>query len=235
MTRVSPARTRTLPPLENGDRLDQKTFHTRYEAMPEDFRAELIGGIVYLPSPRKVPHGQALGLVARWLGEYEEATPGTTALLATTLILGPESEPEPDVCLFIDPEYGGKVQIDEDEYLCGAPELVVEVSSSSESIDLHRKKEDYQKAGVLEYVVLALRTQQVYWFVRRRGRHQEVPLPQDGIFRSRQFPGLWFDAEAMLHDQRSRVLAALKQGLATPEHAAFVARLEKQAARKRAP
>jgi len=28
-----------LPPLENGDRLDQKTFHWRYEAMPSDVRA----------------------------------------------------------------------------------------------------------------------------------------------------------------------------------------------------
>src|SRR5262249_35767334 len=101
--------------------------------------------------------------------------------------------------------------------------------------DLHGKKADYQKAGVLEYVVLALRTQQVFWFVRRRGKYQEVPLPADGIFRALHFPGLWLDAEAMLRDQRARVLAALKQGLATPEHAAFVARLEKQAARKRAP
>jgi hypothetical protein len=48
-------RARTLPPLENGDQLDQKTFHARYEAMPEDCRAELIGGIVYMPSPQKLP------------------------------------------------------------------------------------------------------------------------------------------------------------------------------------
>jgi hypothetical protein len=43
---------------------------------------------------------------------------------------------------------------------------------------------------------------------------------------------LWLDAEALLHNQRQRVLAALKQGLATAEHAAFVAKLEKQAAKK---
>jgi hypothetical protein len=46
---------RAVPPLENGDRLDQPTFHARYERMPEDFRAELIGGIV--PLVPKLPSG----------------------------------------------------------------------------------------------------------------------------------------------------------------------------------
>src|SRR5262249_1436842 len=222
----------TLPPLENGDQLDQQTFHARYQAMPGDCRAELIGGIVYIPSPQKVPHSKAQQLVVRWLDEYAEATPGTEALLNNTQILGPDSEPEPDACVFIAPESAGQVYLDADECLHGPPELIVEVSSSTESIDLHRKKRDYQKAGVREYVVLALRTQQVFWFVRQRGTYREVPLPSEGIFRSRVFPGLWLDAEAVLGNRRQRVLATLRRGLATPEHAAFVAKLKKQASKK---
>ena len=232
MTTARPRRKRTLPALENGDALDQKTFHARYAAMPEECRAELIGGIVYMASPQKVPHSQAQKLVVRWLDEYAEATPGTETLLNNTQILGPDSEPEPDACLFITPECGGAVYLDEDEYLHGAPELIVEVSSSTESIDLHRKKQDYQKAGVREYVVLALRMQQVFWFVRRRGKYTEVPLPADGVFRSQVFPGLWLDAEAVLGNHRQRVLGALRKGLATPEHAAFVAKQARQASRK---
>src|SRR5574341_1067370 len=85
-----------LPPLENGDRLDQKTFHARYEAMPAHVRAELIGGIVYMTSPMKPPHGRSTPLLLRWLDEYAEASPGTEVLAGTTDILGPESEPEPD-------------------------------------------------------------------------------------------------------------------------------------------
>jgi Uma2 family endonuclease len=229
---IKRARTKLLPPLENGDQLDQRTFHARYQAMPESCRAELIGGIVYMSSPQKVPHSKAQQLVVRWLDEYAEATPGTEPLLNNTHILGPDSEPEPDACLFVLPEFGGRVVVDEDDYLHGPPELVVEVSSSTESIDLHRKKRDYEKAGVREYVVLALRTERLFWFVRQRGKFKEVPLPKDGVFRSREFPGLWLDAEAVLRSQRPRVLAALRQGLATLEHAAFVARLEKQAGKK---
>jgi hypothetical protein len=45
-------RKRDLPPLVNGDHLDQPTFHERHEAMP-DVRAELIGGFVYMSSPQK--------------------------------------------------------------------------------------------------------------------------------------------------------------------------------------
>jgi Uma2 family endonuclease len=217
-----------LPPLQNGDHLDQKTFHARYEAMPEDCRAELIGGIVYMASPQKIPHSQAQQLVVRWLDEYTEATPGTNSLLNNTQILGPESEPEPDACLFINPENGGQVYVDKDLYLHGAPELIVEVSWATESIDLNRKKLDYQQAGVREYVVLALRMQQVFWFVRTRGKYKEVALPKDGLFRSREFPGLWLDAEGLLANDRQRVLSALRLGLATAEHAAFVAKLERQ-------
>jgi Uma2 family endonuclease len=222
-------RARTVPPLENGDHLDQQTFHERYEAMPEDFRAELIGGIVFMPSPQKVPHSLAHKLTFRWLDEYAEATPGTEALLNNTQILGPESEPQPDGCLFIAPGYGGQVFVDKDEYLNGPPELIAEISASTESIDLHRKKQDYEQAGVREYVVVALRKQQVFWFVRQRGKFKEVALPADGIFRSQVFPGLWLDAEALLGNDRQRVLAALRQGLAAPEHAAFVAKLARQA------
>src|SRR5260370_10537232 len=87
--RPKPKRTETkrLPPLENGDELDQKTFHARYEAMPEGCRAELIGGIVYMPSPQKVPHSQAQKLIVRCLDDYTEATPVTSDLLDTSPVL----------------------------------------------------------------------------------------------------------------------------------------------------
>jgi Uma2 family endonuclease len=78
---------------------------------------------------------------------------------------------QPDACLYILPEYGGRVREDENEYLTGAPEPIVEIGFASESIDLHAKKQDYEKAGVDEYVVLALRMQQVFWFLRRRGKY----------------------------------------------------------------
>src|SRR5438477_5083570 len=92
-----------IPPLQAGDRLDQKTFHERYEAMPPDVRAELIGGIVYMPSPQKRPHSRSQSLLNYWLREYERNTPGVESLMNPTDILGPDSEPQPDACLLLLP------------------------------------------------------------------------------------------------------------------------------------
>lgn len=220
-------RAKVLPPLENGDRMDQKTFHERYLAMPEHIQAELIGGIVYMASPQKLPHGRSWSLGTALLGLYEEATPGVQSVINTTNIMGPESEPQPDCGLFIEPDKGGQVRITEDEYLEGAPEWLLEVSATTESIDLHQKKADYEKAGVREYVVVALRSKKVFWFVRRQGKFREMEPDADGIYRSKVFPGLWLDPAALLEKKVRRLLKVLRQGLASPEHQAFVKKLEK--------
>jgi Uma2 family endonuclease len=223
--RTKPAReTRRLPPLENGDRLDQNTFHERYEAMPPEVRAELIEGIVYMTAPQKKPHGRSQVALVVWLGEYETATAGIELLVNPTTILGPKGEPEPDACLLILPEHGGQTWED-DDYIHGAPELVAEVSWATESIDLHGKKRDYEKAGVREYLVAALRQEQVFWFVRRRGKFRELAPGADGVVRSEVFPGLWLDPAALLGRDRKRLLTVLRKGLASTEHAAFVRKL----------
>jgi hypothetical protein len=48
----------------------------------------------------------------------------------------------------------------------------------------------------------------------------------DGIYRSEVFPGLWVDTAALLRGDLAAVLAVLQRGIATAEHAAFVARLQ---------
>ncbi|HEV3022540.1 MAG TPA: Uma2 family endonuclease [Pirellulales bacterium] len=218
------ASVKILPPLANGDHLDQTTFHERYEAMP-DVRAELIGGIVYVSSPMKRPHGRSGILLSRWLGEYEEATPGSEAHAGATDILGPDSEPEPDGSLIILPEYGGQTWEDERGYLNGAPEWVGEISDSTESIDLHSKMRDYERAGVREYMVVALHAERVFWFTRRRGKFKERTAGREGVIRSEVFPGLWIEPAAFLRRDAKRLMAVLREGLSSPEHTSFVAQL----------
>ena len=112
--------------------MDQPTFHERYKAMPPAFRAELIGGIVIVPSPLSPGHGFCHALVMAWLGKYWIATPGTKAGDNMTTILGETSEPQPDGAMIIDPVSGGQTGLSEDGYLMGAPELIVEVASKSD-------------------------------------------------------------------------------------------------------
>jgi Uma2 family endonuclease len=213
-----------MPPLVEGQRLDQPTFHARYEAMPPGTRAELIGGVVSMPSPVSYEHGDTLMGVLVWLDRYEEFTPGVHALNDVTVKLGWRNEPQPDAGLRVRPEYGGRTR-NEGGYVAGAPELLVEVARATRYVDLGPKLDEYERAGVLEYVVCAAAPDEVVWHVLDSGRFVAVAPDQDGLYRSRVFPGLWLDPAALLAGTRAAVRDALDRGLATPEHAAFVAGL----------
>src|SRR4051794_32539781 len=215
---------RTLPPLEAGQRLDQPTFHERYEAMPSSTRAELIGGVVHMPSPLGDDHGGTDEDISLWLGLYRRSTPGLRGSANATTILGELGEVQPDHQLRIPQERGGKARI-VNGYVHGPPELIVEVSRSSKRVDLGVKKADYEKAGVPEYVVVELEPDRVHWFVLRDGRYAELSPGPDGVYRSEVYPGLWLDPSVLFSGDLDGLIAALDRGLATPEHAAFVARL----------
>ena len=217
-----------IPLLENGDHLDQKTFHERYEAMPETFKAELIQGRVYVPSPVRRTNGRPHYLINNWLGRYEASTPGVEGLNDTTAILNDENEPQPDCFLVVRPDHGGQMRLDEDEYYHGAPELAIEVAASTEAIDLFEKREAYEQAGVQEYVVVIVRTQEVRWLRLSDGNYTDVPMNDDGVFRSQVFPGLWLNPQALFAGQLQQLIASLDEGLATEGHQAFVQQLARQ-------
>ena len=218
---------KSIPPLEPGDQLDQPTFHERYERMASGIKAELIGGIVHMPSPVGQVHSQEHGTVVTLLGIYAFATPGVAMHDNPTIILADDAEPQPDAALRRGD--GGRTRIvyrGDTAYIAGPPELVVEVASSTESIDLHRKRHDYEQNNVGEYLAFLVRTRVVIWFVRDGGRFVELQPNGDGILRSRQFPGLWLDPAALLRGDTARLLAVLNAGVASPEHAAFAASLK---------
>jgi Putative restriction endonuclease len=210
--------------LVEGQRLDQSTFHALYEAMPPGTRAELINGVVLMPSPGGPPHGRANLSTLMWLGFYQGKTPGVEALVDTSTALGLKSEPQPDALLRILAECGGRTQTDQ-RFVRGVPELLVEVAHTSRYTDLGPKFEDYERVGVLEYVVRAIEPDEVYWFVLRRGRFVDLQPGPDGIYRSEVFRGLWLDPDALLAGDIQRLQAVIDLGCATPEHAAFVTQL----------
>ena len=75
---------------------------------------------------------------------------------------------------------------------------------------------------------MALDPDELHWFVLRDGRFERQPPGDDGIYRSEVFPGLWLDPSALFADDLERLVAVVDLGVATPEHAAFVARLDEQ-------
>jgi Uma2 family endonuclease len=227
LPQASGARPETVPPLEPGDRLTRAEFERRYDATPGLKKAELIEGVVYMPSPVRLHrHGRPHVHLAAWLGVYEAATPGVIAADNATVRLDLDNEPQPDALLLIDPARGGQARISDDDYIERAPELVAEVAASSVGFDLQTKLNVYRRNGVQEYLVWRVLDQQFDWFVLRADQFQPQAPDAEGLLRSEAFPGLWLDAAALLRGEMPRVLAVLQQGLASPEHEAFVARLQ---------
>jgi len=212
--------------LIEGQRLDQPTFHALYEATPPSTRAELINGVVYLPGPIGHAHSRAQVPIIVWLDEYAENTAGVQVLIHVTTFLGWKSEMEPDAQLRVMPKSGGRTGAEKD-FIRGAPELVAEVAETTRYIDLGPKLDDYERAGVFEYIVLALEPDEVFWFVLRDGRFIGLPPGPDAIYRSEVYPGLWLDPSALLDGDTRRLRAVVDLGCATTEHTEFVARLAK--------
>jgi Uma2 family endonuclease len=218
-----------VPPLENGDMLTRVEFERRYEAMPSLKKAELVEGVVYMGSPvRSEVHAEPHAAIMGWLVMYRAATPGVKVADNGTLRLDPDNEPQPDAMLRIDPRAGGASWVSADDYVEGSPELVIEVSASSASLDLRGKRTVYRRNGVREYMVWQIYDQKVDWWALREGEYQPLNPDQAGVLRSEVFPGLWLDVPALLADDMAKVLATLQQGLASDEHAAFVARLQER-------
>lgn len=228
-TQQAAPRKNGVPLLCNGDRMKQPEFHRRYLTYPDNVKFELIGGIVYMASPARWPHGNYSHELSLIFGLYRSATPGVEAGDNATVILGEESEPQPDLALRLLPEYGGQSRLDEDEYVRGAPELLAEIAYSSRAIDLNQKRVDYEQAGIQEYLVLSIEDQELYWFHFPSAKR--IQPNRQGVSRSLVFPGLWIENKALLGRNTARQIEVVQQGIASREHAAFVKRL--QAARRK--
>jgi hypothetical protein len=212
-----------IPALEPGDRLTRAEFERRYNAMRNIKKAELIEGVVYMPSPVRLRrHGRPQFRFIAWLGYYEAHTPCVIGGDNTTARLDLDNEPQPDGMLLLDPACGGQAVISDDDYVELAPELVGEISGSSVSFDLHTKLHVYRRNGVREYVVWRVSDKQIDWFALHNGEFERLLPDSAGILRSEAFPGLWLDAAAMIAGDMARVLAVVQQGVASPEHADFV-------------
>jgi Uma2 family endonuclease len=192
--------------------------------MPGLKKAELIEGEVYMGSPvRHRQHSQPHGQLSGWLGVYLAGTPGVEAADTGSIRLDLDNMPQPDAFLMIKPERGGQARISDDDYVEGAPELIAEIAASSVSYDLGKKLHVYRRNGVREYLVWRVQDREIDWFVLRDGRYDPLPAGDDGITRSTVFPGLWLDRPALLRGDLAAVLAIVQQGLASADHAAFVA------------
>lgn len=213
----------TTPPLENGDRLTRTEFERRYAAMPKLKKAELIEGVVYVPAALRFrSHAEPHSRIMTWLGVYQAFTPGIEIGDNPTVRLDLDNAPQPDAVLTID---GGQAKISTDDYIEGAPELIVEIAASSAAYDLYDKKRVYRRNGVREYLVWRVYDGEFDWFRLLEGEYFKLEANDRGLIHSVTFPGLWLAVNSLLSGEMPQVLEVLHQGLKTSEHQDFVQKL----------
>lgn len=228
MNHSATSETPTIPWLENGDRLSRNEFERRYAQISHQQKAELIEGVVYMPAAlRYRRHGRPHALILGWLTAYEAETPGVETADNPTVRLDLDNEPQPDALLRIKETCGGQSSISDDDYVEGAPELIVEITASSVSYDLHDKLNAYRRNGVQEYLVWLVQDREFRWYQLEEGRYDLQPVNDEGVLTSAVFPGLWLAVEPLLSENLGDVMQVLHQGIATPDHEEFVQHLQK--------
>ena len=209
-----------------GDRMTREEFLERWEQMPRLKFAELIDGVVYMPSPVSSLHSADEAKFQLVLINYALRTPVCEYRPGATWKML-ESAPQPDLALFVLPEYGGRIRIEE-SFLSGAPELVVEISRSSHSYDLGPKLALYQRAGVQEYAAVLVEEERIEWRILEDGSYRLMKPSPEGIYKSRVFPGLWLDSSAFWRGDAAGLMEVLEQGLRSEEHARFLDTLKRK-------
>jgi hypothetical protein len=225
-----PHRRTEIPALENGDHLSLEEFERRYNAMPAEVRAELIEGRVFMaPAVSLNGHGTPHFYFTGALCSYALATPGVLGSNDSSIRLDIRNMPQPDVFLYIHPSCGGQAKVADDDYLAGAPEFVAEIAATPATYDLHEKLAVYARHGVREYLVWRTYDNAVDYFTLGNGGYTRLDMTE-GVYRSRVLPGLWLRPEAIIEWNWPVVLQTIQQGVASPEHADFLSKL--QAAQK---
>lgn len=222
-------KTKSIPPLENGDHLNRFEFERRAKMMTKIKKVELINGVVYMAAAlRYKGHGLPHSYVMTWLGFYVANTPGVELADNATVRLDLDNEPQPDALLRIKSELGGQSRISEDDYLEGAPELIVEIAASTASYDLHDKLNVYRRHGVKEYIVWQVYEQKIDWFYLEQGNYFKLEPNASGLIESQVFSGLVLSIEQLLEYNLAAVLAELGKHLNTKKHQNFLNQLHQK-------
>lgn len=200
--------------LAPGDCMGREEFLRRWEQMPHLKFAELIEGVVYMPSPVSIPNARFDGLLSGLVFYYAAHVPGVESLANASWLMKRGNAPQPDISLRNLQKHAARSWV-EDKFAAGVPELAIEICASSRSYDLGPKLALYQTAGVPEYLAVPIEEQRVEWRYLEQGKYKMLKPHRDGTLRSRIFPGLWLNVAALWKEDAPRLIAALEKGLAT--------------------
>jgi Uncharacterized protein conserved in cyanobacteria len=171
--------------VEVAERMTAEEF---LELAPEDRKAELIDGVMIMPSPALDIHERLFGFLFRLISEYVEMYDlGEVRGSRTPVVLASDQVYEPDI-LFVARERAGRIT---ERGVMGAPDLVVEIlSRATVAYDRGPKLQGYERAGVREVWLIDPYGPVGTEFYRLEGGRFVPARVEGGVLRSAAIPGL---------------------------------------------
>lgn len=159
---------------------------------PEDRKAELIDGILIVPSPPLTIHERLQRFLLLLLQSYaEERDWGEAFSSRTAVALAEDQVPEPDI-LFVRKE---RRHIIQERGVSGAPGFVIEIlSASTLRNDRGPKFRAYEWAGVRDlWLIDPYGPEGTQFFQWQDGRYREIAPNEQHIVAASAVPGFWID------------------------------------------
>ncbi|MBY5957741.1 Uma2 family endonuclease [Membranicola marinus] len=159
-----------------------RTMMEVFKSLPEGTLVQLIeNNLTMAPAPRPL-HQEILNDINFELLKFvKQEQTGTIYTSPIDVYLDDQNIFQPDI-LFISNDNKGVIR---DDGLHGAPDLVIELlSSSTAKYDLHEKKDVYERSGVKEYWIVDPETKEVQGYFLEKGGYGE-PVIEKGIIHSR--------------------------------------------------
>jgi Uma2 family endonuclease len=181
--------------------VERMTAEEFFRGAPEDRKAELIDGVMIMPSPPFDPHERLQNFLLTLLRVYvEELELGEVRGSRTPVELGIDQVPEPDV-LFVAKQ---RAHIIQNKGILGAPDLVIEIlSAGTAHRDRGRKFRAYERAGVGElWLIDPYGPTGTKFYHLRNGRFSLVRPDKNGILRSAVVSGFWINVNWLWPDER---------------------------------
>jgi Uma2 family endonuclease len=175
--------------VEIAERMTAEEF---FRDAPEDRKAELIDGVMIVPSPALTIHERLQRFLLLLIQSYaEERDLGEAFGSRTAVQLASDQAPEPDI-LFIRKEQQHIIQ---EKGVVGTPDFVIEIlSASTMRNDRGPKFRAYERAGVRElWLIDPYGPDGTQFFQLQEGRFIEVQADERGHLRSFAITGFWID------------------------------------------
>ncbi|MBX2899940.1 MAG: Uma2 family endonuclease [Cyclobacteriaceae bacterium] len=156
-----------------------RTLLEVFKMLPEGTRAELIDNSLYMSPAPSVSHQDIAGtLYSSILVFIRKQQIGKVFISPIDVFLTKSNVFQPDIVFVSNPN----LSILKEDGIYGSPDLVVEVlSTGTKKLDLTKKKDAYEKAGVKEYWVVDPETHEAIGFRLMKGKFEEFKRQQNKV------------------------------------------------------